>query len=160
MTTTSRSIAALAVFLVLSFTASAIGGLFTYPAIPGWYQGLEKPSWTPPDAVFGPVWTVLYILMAVAAWLVWKRGGWAAQRGPLMLWGVQLVLNSLWSILFFGMRNPALGLAEIVILWLAILAALIAFWKVARPAGGLMLPYLAWVTYASALNFAIFRLNG
>ena len=160
MTTTARSIVALAVFLALSFTASAIGGLFTYPAIPGWYQGLEKPSWTPPDAVFGPVWTVLYILMAVAAWLVWKRGGWTAQRGPLTLWGVQLVLNSLWSILFFGMRNPALGLMEIVILWLAILTTLIAFWKVSRLAGGLLVPYLAWVSYASALNYSIFRLNG
>lgn len=158
--TTARSIVALAVFLVLSFAASAIGGLFTFPAIPGWYQSLEKPSWTPPDALFGPVWTALYILMAVAAWLVWKRGGWTAQRGPLTLWGVQLVLNSLWSILFFGMRNPALGLVEIVILWLAILATLIAFWKVSRPAGGLLIPYLAWVSYASALNYSIFRLNG
>jgi benzodiazapine receptor len=160
MTTTARSIVALAVFLALSFAASAIGGLFTYPAIPGWYQSLEKPSWTPPDAVFGPVWTALYILMAVAAWLVWKRGGWTAQRGPLTLWGVQLVLNSLWSILFFGMRSPALGLVEIQFLWLAILGTLIVFWKVSRLVGGLMLPYLAWVTYASALNFAIFRLNG
>jgi benzodiazapine receptor len=160
MTTTARSIVGLAVFLALSFAASAIGGLFTYPAIPGWYQGLEKPSWTPPDAAFGPVWTVLYIFMAVAAWLVWKRGGWTAQRGPLTLWGVQLVLNSLWSILFFGMRNPALGLMEIVILWLAIFATLIAFWKVSRLAGGLLIPYLAWVSYASALNYSIFRLNG
>lgn len=160
MTTTARSIVALAVFLALSFAASAIGGLFTFPAIPGWYQGLEKPSWTPPDALFGPVWTALYILMAVAAWLVWKRGGWTAQRGPLTLWGVQLVLNSLWSILFFGMRNPALGLMGIVILWLAILATLIAFWKVSRLAGGLLIPYLAWVSYASALNYSIFRLNG
>ena len=160
MTTTARSIVALAVFLALSFAASAIGGLFTYPAIPGWYQSLEKPSWTPPDAVFGPVWTVLYILMAVAAWLVWKRSGWTAQRAPLTLWGVQLVLNSLWSIFFFGMRNPALGLMEIIVLWLAILATLIAFWKVSPLAGGLMLPYLAWVTYASALNYSIFRLNG
>lgn len=160
MTTTARSIVALAVFLGLSFAASAIGGLFTFPAIPGWYQGLERPSWTPPDAVFGPVWTVLYIFMAVAAWLVWKRGGWTAQRGPLTLWGVQLVLNSLWSILFFGMRNPALGLMEIVILWLAIFATLIAFWKVSRLAGGLLIPYLAWVSYASALNYTILRLNG
>ena len=160
MTTTTRSIVALAVFLALSFAASAIGGMFTFPAIPGWYQNLEKPSWTPPDAVFGPVWTVLYIFMAVAAWLVWKRGGWTAQRGPLTLWGVQLVLNSLWSILFFGMRNPALGLMGIVILWLAILATLIAFWTVSRLSGGLLIPYLAWVSYASALNYSIFRLNG
>lgn len=159
MTNSSRSLLALAGFLVLAFAASAIGGLATYPAIPDWYQNLEKPSWTPPDAVFGPVWTVLYVFMAVAAWLVWKRGGWAAHRVPLILWIVQLVLNSLWSILFFGMRNPGLGLVEIGILWLAILATLIAFWKVSHPAGWLMVPYLAWVSYASALNFAIWSLN-
>lgn len=160
MTTRSRSILALAGFLVLSFAASAIGGWATYPAIPDWYQNLEKPSWTPPSTVFGPVWTLLYIAMAVAAWLVWKQGGWAAYRLPLTLWVVQLVLNSLWSILFFGMRNPALALGEIALLWLAILATLIAFWKVSRLAGGLMVPYLAWVSYASALNFAIWSLNG
>lgn len=160
MTTNSRSILALAGFLILSFAASAIGGLATYPAIPGWYQNLEKPSWTPPNAVFGPVWTLLYIAMAVAAWLVWKRGGWAAQRGPLMLWIVQLVLNTLWSVFFFGMHNPALALGEIALLWLAILACLLAFWKVSRPAGLLMVPYLVWVSYASALNFAIWSLNG
>ncbi len=97
--------------------------------------------------------------MAVAAWLVWKRGGWATQRGPLMLWTVQLVLNTLWSIFFFGMHNPALAFGEIALLWLAILACLLAFWKVSRPAGWLMVPYLAWVSYASALNFAIWSLN-
>lgn len=160
MTKNSRSLLALAGFLVLSFAASTIGGLATYPAIPDWYQNLEKPSWTPPNSVFGPVWTALYIFMAVAAWLVWKRGGWAAHRGALTLWVVQLVLNALWSILFFGMRNPALGLGGIALLWLAILATLIAFWKVSRPAGALMVPYLAWVSYASALNFAVWSLNG
>lgn len=156
----TRSLVALVGFLVLSFAASALGGLATGPAIPDWYQSLEKPAWTPPDAAFGPVWTLLYIAMAVAAWLVWKRGGWAAHRTALTLWVVQLVLNSLWSILFFGLRNPALALGEIGLLWLAILATLIAFWRVSRPAGWLMVPYLAWVSYASALNFAIWSLNG
>jgi translocator protein len=160
MTPRSRSLLALAGFLVIAFTASAIGGLATFPAIPDWYRNLEKPSWTPPNAVFGPVWTVLYVLMAVAAWLVWKRGGWAAHRVALALWVVQVVLNTLWSVFFFGMRNPALGLAEIGLLWLAILATLIAFWRVSRPAGALLVPYLLWVSYASALNFAIWSLNG
>jgi benzodiazapine receptor len=158
--TTGRSILALAGFLLLSFAAGALGGRATYPAIPGWYQGLEKPSWTPPDWLFGPAWTTLYILMGVAAWLVWRHGGWRSQKRPLTLFVVQVVLNALWSIVFFGMRNPGLGMAEIVVLWLAILATLIAFWRVSRVAGGLMVPYLGWVTFAAALNFAIWRLNG
>ncbi|HJX28676.1 MAG TPA: TspO/MBR family protein [Thermoanaerobaculia bacterium] len=159
-TTIGRSILALAGFLLLSFAAGAIGGRATYPAIPGWYRSLEKPSWTPPDWLFGPAWTTLYILMGVAAWLVWRHGGWRTQKRPLTLFVVQVVLNALWSLLFFGLRNPALGMAEIVVLWLAILATLIAFWKVSRVAGGLMVPYLGWVTFAAALNFAIWRLNG
>lgn len=158
--TTGRSILALAGFLLLSFAAGALGGRATYPAIPGWYQSLEKPSWTPPEWLFGPAWTTLYILMGVAAWLVWRYGGWRSQKRPLTLFVVQVVLNALWSILFFGMRNPGLGMAEIVILWLAILATSIAFWRVSRMAGGLMVPYLGWVTFAAALNFAIWRLNG
>lgn len=158
--TTGRSILALAGFLLLSFAAGAIGGRATYPAIPGWYQSLEKPSWTPPEWLFGPAWTTLYILMGVAAWLVWRHGGWRSQKRPLTLFVVQVVLNALWSIFFFGMRNPGLGMAEIVFLWLAILATLIAFWRVSRVAGGLMIPYLGWVTFAAALNFAIWRLNG
>lgn len=157
--TTGRSILALAGFLLLSFAAGAIGGRATYPAIPGWYQSLEKPSWTPPDWLFGPAWTTLYILMGVAAWLVWRHGGWRSQKRPLTLFVVQVVLNALWSLLFFGMRNPGLGMAEIVLLWLAILATLIAFWRVSRVAGGLMVPYLGWVTFAAALNFAVWRLN-
>jgi benzodiazapine receptor len=158
--TTGRSILALAGFLLLSFAAGALGGRATYPAIPGWYQSLEKPSWTPPEWLFGPAWTTLYILMGVAAWLVWRHGGWRSQKRPLTLFVVQVVLNALWSIVFFGMRNPGLGMAEIVVLWLAILATLIAFWRVSRVAGGLMVPYLGWVTFAAALNFAIWRLNG
>ncbi|HYQ84582.1 MAG TPA: TspO/MBR family protein [Rubrobacter sp.] len=157
---TRHSILALAGFLLLSFAAGALGGRATYPAIPNWYQSLEKPSWTPPDWLFGPAWTTLYILMGVAAWLVWRHGGWRSQKRPLTLFVVQVVLNALWSILFFGMRNPGLGMVEIVVLWLAILATLIAFWRVSRVAGGLMVPYLGWVTFAAALNFAIWRLNG
>ena len=158
--TTGRSILALAGFLLLSLAAGAIGGRSTSPAIPGWYRSLEKPSWTPPEWLFGPVWTTLYILMGVAAWLVWRHGGWRVQKGPLTLFVVQIVLNTLWSVFFFGMRNPGLAMAEIVVLWVAILATLIAFWRVSRVAGALMVPYLGWVTYAAALNFAIWRLNG
>jgi tryptophan-rich sensory protein len=152
----ARSALALAGWLVLSFSAAAIGGFF----MPGtWYANLNKPSWNPPNWIFGPVWTVLYATMAVAAWLVWKRGGFAAQRAALSLFLAQLLFNALWSPLFFGLRRPALAFADIVLLWLALLGTVIAFWKVRMIAGAILLPYLAWVTFASALNFALWRLN-
>ena len=133
-----------------------MGGLF----LPGeWYAGLQKPSWNPPNWIFGPVWTALYTTMAIAAWLVWKRGGFASQRVALSLFLAQLLLNALWSPLFFGLRQPALAFADIVLLWLALLGTVAAFWKARPIAGALLVPYLAWVTFASALNFAIWRIN-
>ena len=160
MTSRSHSLLALAGFIALSFAAAALGGFWTSPAIPTWYQEIAKPSWTPPSWLFGPVWTLLYLAMGVAAWLVWKRGGWSAQRGALTLFLVQLALNAAWSGLFFGLRNPALGLAGIALLWLAILLTLLAFRRVSAAAAWLFVPYLAWVTFAAALNFSIWRLNG
>ena len=152
----------LAVFVLLSLAAGALGALWTAPATQpgGWYSQIEKPSWTPPSWLFGPVWTALYVAMGVAAWLVWKNGGWEANRGALTLFFVQLVLNAAWSGLFFGLESPGLAMAEIVLLWMFILATLLAFWRVSRPAGLLFVPYLLWVTFASALNFAVWRLNG
>jgi tryptophan-rich sensory protein len=160
--TRNRSILGLAGFLILSLAAGAIGGLWSAPNTqPGaWYYQIEKPSWTPPSWLFGPVWTTLYVMMAVAAWLVWKRGGWAANRGALTLYLIQLILNTIWSGLFFGLRSPGLALAEIVALWIFILLTLFAFWRVARPAGLLLVPYILWVSFAAALTFAIWRLNG
>lgn len=155
-----RSVLGLVGFLAASLAAGGIGGVVTNPAIPTWYRQLEKPSWTPPDWLFGPVWTALYLAMGIAAWLVWRRGGWAANRRALTLFGIQLILNALWSFLFFGLRSPGLAMAEIVVLWLAILLTLLAFWRVSRPAGALLAPYLLWVTFASALNFAVWRMNG
>jgi benzodiazapine receptor len=147
---------ALAVWLVLCFSAAALGAIF----LPGeWYAALRKPSWNPPAWIFGPAWTTLYIMMAVAAWLVWRRGGCWAQRKPLGLFLLQLVLNAAWTPLFFGWHKPGLAFAEIVMLWFAILATLLVFWKVHRGAGLLLLPYLAWVTFAAALNFTLWRLN-
>lgn len=156
-----KDAAALAGFLVLSLAAGGIGGLWTAPATApgGWYYQIEKPSWTPPSWLFGPVWTALYIAMGVAAWLVWRRGGWETQRQPLTFWLVQLVLNTLWSGLFFGLRSPALGAIEIVLLWIAILLTILAFRRVSRAASWLMVPYLLWVTFAAALTFAVWRLN-
>lgn len=154
-----RTWLALLGFIVLCFTAAGIGGYWTSLSQPGWYDELAKPSWTPPSWLFGPVWTTLYLAMAVAAWLVWRHGGWAGQRRPLTLFLVQLALNTAWSGLFFGLRSPGLGMLEIVILWLAILLTLRAFFRVDRVAGWLFVPYLLWVTFAAALNFAVWRLN-
>ena len=158
-----RELLGLIGFVVLCFAAAGFGGLFTAPATSapgGWYYQIQKPSWTPPSWLFGPVWTALYLMMAVAAWLVWRQGGWAAHKRALGLFLVQLVLNAAWSGLFFGLHSPALGMIGIVLLWIAILLTILAFLRVSRTAGWLLVPYLLWVTFASALNFAVWRLNG
>lgn len=146
--------------LAVVLAAGGIGSLATMRAIPTWYQGLTKPSFNPPGWLFGPAWTLLYLLMAVAAWLVWKQGmGAAGVKLALAAFLLQLVLNALWSILFFGLRSPLAGLVDIIVLWLAILATIILFFRVSVPAGILLLPYIAWVTFAAVLNAAILRLN-
>ena len=157
--TVGRSLGGLALWLALCFGAALVGSLVTYPSIPTWYAGLIKPSWTPPAWLFGPVWSILYLMMALAAWLVWRRGGLAAARLPLILFLIQLGLNVAWSFLFFGLRMPGLAFAEIVILWCAILATLIVFWRWRALAGWLFLPYLLWVTFAAGLNLALWRMN-
>jgi tryptophan-rich sensory protein len=141
------------------FAAAAVGALFTNPNVPGWYANLDKPSWTPPSWVFGPVWSLLYLLMGVSAWQVWRKAGSRSAAVPLVLFGIQLVLNMAWSGLFFGLRSPGAALVGIVFLWFSILATTIAFWRRSAPAGWLMLPYLAWVSFAAALNLAIWNLN-
>jgi benzodiazapine receptor len=152
----SRQIVGLSLWIVITFLAAGFGAQFQ----PGeWYAQLVKPSWTPPNWVFAPVWTVLYLLMAIAAWLVWRPQGFAAARLALILFQVQLGLNALWSWLFFGQQRPGLAVIDITLLWLAILLTLLAFWRRDSFAGLLLLPYLAWVSYAAALNFAIWRLN-
>lgn len=150
-------ILALVVLLVVCLAIAGLGGLVTTPNIPNWYAGLVKPSWTPPSWVFGPVWTALYLSMAVAAWLVWRQGN---ARVPMILFGIQLTFNALWSWLFFGLHNPGAGLIGIVLLWIAIVATTVVFWRRSRWAGILFLPYLVWVTFAAALNFAVWRANG
>lgn len=143
-------------WLLLCYGAAAFGSLF----MPGeWYAQLKKPEWNPPNWIFGPVWTALYTMMAIAAWLIWRRGGFAAQRVPLGLFVLQLLLNAAWSALFFGLHNPSLAFAEIVLLWLAIIRTMVTFWKGHRVAGLLLVPYLAWVTFAAALNFTLWQLN-
>jgi tryptophan-rich sensory protein len=143
-------------WVLLCFAAPALGA-FSMPG--AWHASLNKPSWNPPAWIFGPVWTLLYTLMAVAAWLVWRRGGFAAQRRPLTWFLIQLVFNAAWTPLFFGLRQPGWAFADIVLMWLAIVTTLAAFWRVHRGAAWLLVPYLVWVSFASALNFTLWRMN-
>ncbi len=152
-------IVALLVFLAAVAAVAALGSAPTASSVASWYPTVAKPPWTPPSWLFGPVWTVLYVLMAVAGWLVWRTRV-PARRGALVLFGVQLALNGLWSWLFFGWHRIGLGLLDIALLWLAIVATIRAFARVRTAAAWLMLPYLAWVSFAMALNLAIWRLNG
>lgn len=149
----------LIVIVGICFAVAGAGSWFMPSALSGWFALLQKPSWNPPNWVFGPVWSVLYICMAIAAWLVWRRDGWAGARVPLTLFAVQLLLNGAWTGLFFGLRLPWIAFAEIVLLWCAILATLLSFARISPLAGWLFVPYLAWVTFAAVLNFTLARLN-
>jgi translocator protein len=146
------------VWLLLSFVTAAVGAIASANA-PEFYHQLVRPTWSPPAWLFGPVWTVLYLLMGIAAWLVWRERGVAGARVALTLFLVQLALNALWSWLFFAWRLGAASVAEIVVLWALIVATTVAFWRVRPLAGGLLVPYLVWVSFAAVLNFAIWRLN-
>jgi tryptophan-rich sensory protein len=152
-TSAGRSALALGGFLLITFCAP-LAGMFSLPG--PWYVALDKPAWNPPAWIFGPAWTLLYTLMAIAAWLVWKRGGW---RRPLPLYFVQLLLNAAWTPIFFGAHQLAWALVEIVALWIAILLTLLSFRRVSKTAGWRFAPYLAWVTFAAILNFTLWRMN-
>lgn len=147
----------LTICLAVCLGTAWLGSLLTRPALKPWYEALAKPPWTPPNWLFGPVWTALFVAMAFAAWLVWREGRLTAI--PMQLFLLQLILNVAWSALFFHFRAPGAAFIEILFLWSAILAATISFGKTVSLAGWLMVPYLIWVTYAVALNFAIWRLN-
>lgn len=140
----------------ITFIAAVIGS----QAGPGsWYAALNKPSWNPPNWVFGPVWTYLYVTMALAAWRVWRRGGWTNRRTSLLMYLLQLILNAFWSPIFFGLQQPGLAFVEILLLWAAIVGTLVLFLRVDRLSGILLVPYLAWVSFAAFLNFTLWRLN-
>lgn len=145
-------------FLLATGLVAALASAATATSVGTWYTTLAKPGWTPPSWLFGPVWTALYLAMAVAAWLVWMRRK-PGRRAALLLFAVQLLLNGGWSWLFFVGRAPGAALAEIVILWIALAATTAAFARVHTGAGWLMVPYLGWVSFAAALNFAIWTLN-
>jgi tryptophan-rich sensory protein len=148
----------LIVFFAICLGAGGFGSFFTVNSVRDWYPGLRKPPGTPPSWIFGPVWTTLYVLMAISAWLVWREYGWGA-RAALLIFFAQLALNVAWSGIFFGSRLPGVAFAEIVILWLAIAFNIVVFYWLLPPAALLMLPYVLWVTYAAYLNFGIWRLN-
>ena len=153
------SAAVLVALLLLCLGVGQWGAAVSLEPVRSWYPTLIKPAWTPPDWVFPVAWTILFILMAVAAWLVWRAAPLARIRLAGAVFFIQLLLNGLWSTLFFGLRNPSYGLIEIVVLWLAILATILLFRPVSKLAAWLLLPYLLWVSYATALNFEIWRLN-
>ena len=160
MRSNSKSAAAsgLVLWLAVCFLAAAVGASASLQAGP-FYAGLVRPDWAPPAAVFGPVWTALYAMMAVAAWLVWKRREVWLARMALGLFVLQLILNALWSWLFFAWNQGALSFLDIVMLWVLIAATTALFWRIRLLAGLLLVPYLAWVTFASALNYQIWQLN-
>ncbi len=154
-----RELVALGVAVAGCLAVAALGGAVTAQSVGGWYQTLSKPAFNPPDQVFAPVWTVLYVMMAVAAWRVWRRREAPGRGRALALFAAQLALNLAWSVLFFGLQAVGAALVEILVLWLAILITTAAFARIDRAAAWLMVPYLAWVSFAVALNAAIWRLN-
>ena len=152
---TKNTAIALLVCFGLPLLTAAIGGVASTRA-PEFYRALEQPSWAPPSSVFGPVWTILYLMMGAAAFLVWRAAGWVP---ALTFFAVHLIFNALWSWLFFAWRLGAISFAEIVLLWLMVAALVGLFWRIRPIAGALMLPYLGWVTFASFLNFDLWRRN-
>lgn len=154
-----RGLLALLVLLALAGLVAAIGGLVTAEAIPSWYASLAKPAFNPPNGLFGPVWTLLYAMMSLAAWRVWMRRAFPGARTALAVYGAQLALNLGWSLIFFGLHAIGAALIEIVALFAAIVGTGVLFWRVDRAAGALFVPYGLWVMFASVLNFAVWRLN-
>lgn len=155
----NRRFGMLLLFLLLCLAVSGIGGAFTASSVDGWYQQLAKPAFTPPDGVFGPVWTLLYLAIAVAGWRLWLRLGWRQGRGPLALWGLQLLMNLYWSVIFFGMQAPGAALIWIILLLALIVGCIRVFAAIDRPAAWLFVPYALWVAFATALNAGIWYLN-
>lgn len=157
---TLRGIIKLIISIVICQLAGFFGSLFTRPAIPTWYTTLSKPTFTPPNWVFSPVWITLFVLMGISAFLVWNKGlDYKGVKKALTIFIIQLILNTFWSLAFFGLKSPLFGFLVIIILWVAILFTISNFFKVTKTAGILLIPYILWVSFAAALNFSIWRLN-
>ena len=160
MSDRAKDIYRLVVSIVACQCAGLIGSIFTRSAIPTWYATLQKPSFTPPNWLFAPAWVTLYVLMGISAFLIWRRGlGDRRTRTALIIFLIQLILNALWSIAFFGLESPLYGVIVIVALWVAILFTLLRFFRISTAAGILLIPYILWVSFAAALNISIFALN-
>lgn len=138
--------------------AGIIGSVFTMPSIPTWYASLNKPWFSPPNWLFGPVWITLFTLMGISLYLIWNKGL-KNVKIPLIIFGVQLILNTIWSFLFFGLKSPFIAFIEIIILWISIALTIISFYRVSKKAGLILLPYIIWVSIATALNYYIWILN-
>jgi benzodiazapine receptor len=150
----------LVVSILLCQLAGVIGGLFTASSVDSWYATLTKPSFNPPNWLFSPVWITLYVLMGVALFLVWRQGiQTEGVKSALIVFGLQLALNTLWSLLFFGLKMPLFAFIEIVILWCLILITILKFKKISKIAGLLLIPYLLWVSFAAVLNYFLWYLN-
>ncbi len=145
--------------ILIAQAAGLLGSLFTMSAISGWYDTLVKPNFTPPSYLFAPVWAILYTLMGIAAYRVWEVRWSRGARPALILYAVQLIVNVLWSYVFFGLHNILAGLGVIILLWLFIFATMVMFYRVDTPAGWLMVPYIVWVSFATALNYALWMAN-
>ncbi|MFZ3076948.1 MAG: TspO/MBR family protein [Candidatus Aenigmatarchaeota archaeon] len=155
----SKDILKLAASIGICLLAGVVGSIFTVSAIPSWYATLAKPFFAPPNWVFAPVWTTLYVLMGISLFLVWRKGFSKKTKGAIGIFGIQLALNVLWSLAFFGLKSPIAGLVVIVALWAAIAATIMKFMKISRNADLLLIPYIVWVSIAALLNFSIVLLN-
>jgi tryptophan-rich sensory protein len=147
------------IFLLITFLSAFIGSFFTTKSINSWYQFLNKPSFAPPNWLFAPVWSILYFLMAISAFLIWKKKKEINVREALMFYFIQLILNVLWSIVFFGLKSPFFGFLEILILWFFIFLTILKFYKIEKLASYLLIPYILWVSFAGILNFFVLILN-
>jgi benzodiazapine receptor len=156
----AKDVARLIVSIVVCQLAGGLGAIFTTPAIPTWYASLNKPSFNPPNTVFFPVWTTLYTLMGIAVFLVWRKGLHERRvRVALALFGIQLILNLGWTIIFFGLYSLFGAVIAIVFLWVAILINILTFWRISKVAGALLIPYILWVSFAGILNYSLWVLN-
>lgn len=149
----------LVISILIPLAAGFIGAFFTTPAIATWYAALQKPSFSPPNGIFGSVWTVLYILMGLSMYLIWVKSSGKEAKEAFALFGVQLTLNVLWSIIFFGLKSPLYAFFEIIVLWAAIALTIRSFRRVSKTAAYLLIPYILWVSFAAALNYSIWLLN-
>ena len=154
-----RTVGSLCFFLIICLSIGILGGIATSQSVHSWYPTLVKPTWTPPAWVFGPVWTLIYILIAVCGWLAYLQPHSRDRSKALLFFSIQLFLNAIWFPLFFGLRSPLLGLFDIILLWIMILATLLSLWKVSRLAAVLWLPYTTWTTFAAVLNTVIYVMN-